>query len=238
MPSARWMRPDLIIRPTTDELAAAGHLLSQLPNVPLTVNEYIALRRPAQDRHWAHMRALPGAERLVAHLAAHGIPLAIATGSTRLNYARKTAHLQHVFQHFRGNIVCMDDDNGAHRGKPFPDLFLAAARGLGRNVGVEEGKGEGGKDGSGAGSLMEVECAERARGLVFEDSVTGVQAGKRAGMSVVWIPDERFFGVSGGAEAEQQPDQILRSLEEFVPEEWGLPPFDYSVAKIQSCVEK
>ena len=121
------------------------------------------------------MQLLPGVERLVAHLAAHGVPIAIATGSVRRNYERKTAHLQHVFARFGGHVVCSDDGTG--RGKPFPDVFLTAARALGRAVGPNEHDETAG--------VEEAERAERARGLVFEDATPGMQAGKRAGMSGV-----------------------------------------------------
>ena len=104
------------------------------------------------------------------------MPIAIATGSVRRNYERKTAHLQHVFGRFGEHVVCGGDD-GAGRGKPFPDVFLAAARALGRPVGPNEDDGE--------AAVGEAECTERARGLVFEDAIPGVQAGKRAGMSGV-----------------------------------------------------
>lgn len=120
------------------------------------------------------MQLLPGVARLVAHLAAHGIPIAIATGSVRRNFERKSAHLQHVFAHFGGHVVCGDD--GVGRGKPFPDAFLAAARALGRAVGPNE-----------QGDVVgDAEREERARGLVFEDAILGVQAGKRAGMNGVF----------------------------------------------------
>ncbi|KAI9448754.1 HAD-like protein [Lactarius psammicola] len=196
------------------ERASAAHLLSFFPDIPLTIDEYLARRTAAQDAHFPHVQLLPGVARLVAHLAAHSVPIAIATSSRRRNYERKTAHLQHVFGHFGEHVVCGDD--GAGRGKPFPDVFLAAARALGRAVGPNEGDGT-----AGAG---EAERAERARGLVFEDAIPGVQAGKRAGMSVVWVPDENLFSV-GYSQAVEQPDQTLRSLERFVPEEWSLPPF-------------
>ena len=68
------------------------------------------------------------------------------------------------------------DDASVGRSKPFPDVFLAAARTLGRAVG--SASEEGGEVGVG-----EAEREERARGLVFEDAVPGVMAGKRAGMN-------------------------------------------------------
>ncbi|KAI9437614.1 HAD-like domain-containing protein [Lactarius indigo] len=197
------------------ERAAAAHLLSFFPDIPLTIDDYLAQRTVAQDARWPHVQLLPGVARLVAHLAAHGVPIAIATGSVRRNYERKTAHLQHVFGCFGGHVVC-GGDNGAGRGKPFPDVFLAAARELGRTVGPNEDDG--------AAEVGEDERAERARGLVFEDAIPGVQAGKRAGMSVVWVPDENLLSI-GCPQSGEQPDQTLRSLEQFVPEEWGLPPF-------------
>jgi pseudouridine 5'-phosphatase len=151
---------------------AAEHLLSFFPDIPLTIDDYIAQRTVLQDARWPYVQLLPGVERLVAHLVAHRIPIAIATSSVRRNFERKTAHLQKVFSHFAGHIVCGSDDE-VGRGKPFPDLFLAAARTLGRDVGPNE-----------EGHLVgEAEREERARGLVFEDAVPGVQGGKRAGMN-------------------------------------------------------
>ena len=52
-------------------------------------------------------------------------------------------------------------------------MFLAAARLLGRGVGPNE-EGD---------VVAEAEREERVRGLVFEDSIPGVQAAKRAGMN-------------------------------------------------------
>ncbi|KAI0246442.1 HAD-like domain-containing protein [Lactifluus subvellereus] len=197
---------------------AAEHLLSFFPKIPLTIDDYLAQRTAGQDARWPYVQLLPGVARLVTHLAAHGIPIAIATGSVRRNFERKTAHLQHVFVHFGGYAVCGDD--GAGRGKPFPDVFLAAARALGRAVGPNE-------EGDVVG---DAEREERARGLVFEDAIPGVQAGKRAGMNVVWVPDENLLSVQS-SQVTEQPDQVLRSLEGFVPEEWGLPPYDDMVAQ-------
>lgn len=83
----------------------------------------------------------------------------------------KTGHLGEVFGCFEDKVVC-GDDAIVGRGKPAPDIFLIAAQQqLGRAVGkpTEE--------------CNEAEKAEREKGLVFEDALPGMQAGKRAGMS-------------------------------------------------------
>ncbi|KAH7919792.1 HAD-like protein [Leucogyrophana mollusca] len=198
------------------ERDAAELLLSFFPDIPLTVDTYLSLRRDAQDARWPTVQPLPGARRLIKHLHAHNIPIALATASQRRNLLLKTAHLGDMFGAFGARVVCADDVAGKTRGKPEPYIFLCAARErLGRGVG--EGEVEAcGEDGE--------EWRERARGLVFEDAIPGVEAGKRAGMSVVWVPDANLLNVEySGAHL---PDQTLKSLEEFVPEEWGLPPYD------------
>lgn len=84
----------------------------------------------------------------------------------------KTAHLGEVFGCFEGKVVCADDEKYSMKGKPEPDVFLTAAKEvLGRDVGVP---GE---------SCTSDQKEERAKGLVFEDAIPGLQAGKRAGMS-------------------------------------------------------
>ncbi|KAI1795624.1 HAD-like protein [Ganoderma leucocontextum] len=203
------------------EREAAAHLLSFFPDLPpsFTIDYYLTARRELQDLRWPSVRPLPGALKLVQHLGAHGVPLALATGSQRRNFELKSAHLGALFDRFGGRVVCADDglfERG--RGKPHPDIFLVAAeRFLGREVGMGEVL---------EGSVSEVQRAVRAKGLVFEDGIPGVQAGKRAGMNVVWVPDANLVSLGGEATSvDEQPDSTLKSLEEFVPEDWGLPPY-------------
>ncbi|CEH18481.1 Predicted haloacid-halidohydrolase and related hydrolases [Ceraceosorus bombacis] len=61
--------------------------------------------------------------------------------------------------------------------------------------------------------------------LVFEDAKPGVQAGKAAGMKVVWVPDPNLRALLSKENEDLNADQILESLEDFEPEAWGLPPF-------------
>jgi len=186
--------------------------MSYFPEISLTVDSYLTQRNVGQDALWPSVQLLPGIRRLVLHLRKHNIPIAVATSSKRRNYNLKTGHLAEVFECFEGNVVCGDDHPGKMRGKPEPDIFLMAAREkLGRKVGD-------------CTECSEEEKKERRKGLVFEDAIPGMQAGKRAGMSVVWVPDAKLLDVE--FTSPETADQILKSVEEFAPEQWGLPQYD------------
>ncbi len=45
-------------------------------------------------------------------------------------------------------------------------------------------------------------------------------------VAVVWVPDANLVALGGEATSvDEQADATLTSLEEFVPEDWGLPPY-------------
>lgn len=56
---------------------------------------------------------------------------------------------------------------------------------------------------------------------MFEDAPNGTKAAKSAGMQVVMVPDSHVT-------EEQKKDAtiVLKSLLDFKPEDFGLPPFD------------
>lgn len=58
--------------------------------------------------------------------------------------------------------------------------------------------------------------------LVFEDAINGINAAKQANMQRIWIP--KVAEISHGVE--NLTTMILRSLEDFQPELFGLPAFD------------
>lgn len=81
-----------------------------------------------------------------------------------------------LFGAFEGRVICADDGLvRPGRGKPHPDIFLVAAeKCLGRKVGEGEAVEAG---------VSEEQKLERAKGLVFEDAIPGVLAGRSAGMN-------------------------------------------------------
>ena len=88
------------------------------------------------------------------------------------------------------------DDPELTRGKPFPDQFLITAK-----------------------RFTDDPAPENV--LVFEDSSNGVIAAKSAGMGVVMVPDERLDKA-----LYNDPTQVMYSLENFKPEDFGFPPYD------------
>jgi beta-phosphoglucomutase-like phosphatase (HAD superfamily) len=85
------------------------------------------------------------------------------------------SHLD-IFKHFHPHVLTSNSPpvppaTQPTKGKPHPDIFLAAARSLGFNVGTEEEPAN------------DDERRERARGLVFEDALPGVESGLRSGMN-------------------------------------------------------
>lgn len=72
------------------------------------------------------------------------------------------------------------------RGKPAPDIYLVALETVNEKIRAEGKERE----------IRPDEC------LVFEDSVPGVEAGRRAGMQVVWCPHPELLAEYKGRERE------------------------------------
>uniref|UniRef100_A0A2A4K3D9 Uncharacterized protein n=1 Tax=Heliothis virescens TaxID=7102 RepID=A0A2A4K3D9_HELVI len=86
-------------------------------------------------------------------------------------------------------------DPDVDRGKPYPDIYLMAAAKFPDNP-------------------KPVKC------LVFEDSIIGLEAGVAAGMQVVMTPPKRL-----PPKYSRKATLVLKSLQDFKPEYFGLPPF-------------
>jgi len=106
----------------------AYQILIDALELPLTPDELANLQDPLLQQGFAHVSPMPGALKLTQILKDTGVPMALATSSSRSLYHRKTILHQEWFTCFRA-IFTGDD---VARLKPQPDIFLAAAKGLRR----------------------------------------------------------------------------------------------------------
>jgi pseudouridine-5'-monophosphatase len=112
--------------------------------------------------------------------------LSLASSAGHEKFALKTSHIPIIataFDDAAFHVFGDDPEMSDSRKKPEPDIFLLA---LQRLNAVEMKKGE--------RALEPKEC------LVFEDSIAGVEAARRAGMRVVWVPHPGLAKVCVGRE--------------------------------------
>jgi pseudouridine 5'-phosphatase len=128
--------------------------------LPITVSEYLELRRQMLEELFPQAEPMPGAVRLTRHLNTIGIPQAVASSSDRRHFELKTSRHKEWFSIFA--CAVLGDDSEIKRGKPFPDIFLVTAERL---------------------------KADPAHCLVLEDSPFGIEAARAAGMFAVAVPD-------------------------------------------------
>jgi len=144
-------------------LAGARFVVEHLA-LPISPEQYLAEREVILRESCKTARPMPGAIRLIEALHARGISLAIGTSSER-----DLCQLKLAAQPFgaRFHTIVCSDDAGVASAKPAPDIFLAAAQGLG---------------------------AAPERCLVFEDTPKGVAAARAAGMQVIAVIDPMLSG--------------------------------------------
>ncbi|KAI5292246.1 hypothetical protein KEM52_006512 [Ascosphaera acerosa] len=183
--------------------------------LPISIEEYSRQVAELQAQHFPHCAPLPGAVELLHNLASTAatstpVHIALATSSTERNYHLKTDHLQSLFSLFPPSRRVVGDDPriGHGRGKPLPDIYLLALETINSELRAD-GKPE----------IKPQEC------LVFEDSVPGVEAGRRAGMQVAWVPMAGLLNEYRGREDEVLAGRIGAYQEADLPvldkpEEW------------------
>lgn len=124
----------------------------------VAATELEALEREKEETYRAlyrpHLALLPGALAFIDHLRARGIKTAIASSAPRENRALVLDGLA-LWDRFDAVVVAE-----GLRGKPAPDIFLAAADAIG---------------------------LEPSACVAFEDAVNGVRAARAAGMRVVSV---------------------------------------------------
>jgi len=110
---------------------------------------------------------LPGVQRLIDHLVANNVPIAISTGSSNEAFDLKATNHAKFFTNFLHIVKCGSDPE-VKNGKPAPDAFEVCRQ---RFSPVPEAKN----------------C------LAFEDAPNGVKSAIAAGMQVVMVPDSRII---------------------------------------------
>ncbi|XP_064639182.1 pseudouridine-5'-phosphatase-like [Lineus longissimus] len=174
----------------------AIRILIDALELPLTIEEYKVKIAEKYKDVFPACDILPGVEKLVQHLHKHNIPMAVASGSNKHDYDLKTLQHSHLFDKFC-HVVLSSDDPDVKHGKPAPDCFLICAQRF--------------KD-----------SPDPEKVLVFEDAKNGVLGGLAANMQVVWVPDKQ----ADKSELVDHATLTLDSLEEFQPEQFGLPAYD------------
>ncbi|CAG2111899.1 unnamed protein product [Medioppia subpectinata] len=167
--------------------------------LPITVEEFTRLGNEYFNHIVKDVELMSGAERLVRHLYDHNIPLAIASGATSDAFAIKTAKFEHFFS--KNNFF-------KHLVIGGDDPLIARGKPF-PDIFIE------------AMNRFDP-IPETHNVLVFEDSLMGVKAALAANMPCVWVPDPVFDGSEGNATL------VLKSLLDFRPEVFGLPPFESS----------
>ena len=142
---------------------------------------------------------MPGVMSLLSTLSSTTTHLALATSSNAANYGIKTEHLSSLFSYFPPSQKVLGDDPRIPKGKgkPAPDIYLLAMETV--NEGIRARNAKAGDRTTGYEAEREVTPEEC---LVFEDSVPGVEAGRRAGMRVVWCPQPELLELYKGREGE------------------------------------
>ncbi|XP_022908027.1 pseudouridine-5'-phosphatase-like isoform X3 [Onthophagus taurus] len=163
--------------------------------LPISVDEFLELYYPICEETLTEPSLLPGAEKLVRHLAKHNIPIAIATSGNEWLSKIKTQNHVNLFSEFHHTVYGSSDPEVVN-GKPAPDIYLICASRFPDNPSPD-------------------------KVLVFEDAPNGVEGAYSAGMQVVMIPAPEVE-----EELKRHATLVLTTMEDFVPETFGLPPYD------------
>jgi pseudouridine-5'-monophosphatase len=163
----------------------ACRMTCEYHNLTESPESLCARRSAVETRYWPSIPLMPGASALVRGLSDRKIRQAIATASNRPSFEMKSAGHPDIVA-LMDHVVC---GNEVARGKPEPDLFLAA--------------------------LHKWEGIDPKNALVFEDSPLGIAAANRAGMPAVFIPDSHIDPVESLKEQDAKAVLTLNSLEAF-----------------------
>jgi beta-phosphoglucomutase family hydrolase len=168
-------------------LMDTSQVMKERFDLPLPVEEIAARRADNFVRLIrGNLKPMPGLYRLLDAVEKRGVPHAVATSSPSLYAA---AVLREIGVAERFDVLVTGDM--VERGKPAPDIYLAAAERLGTPASA---------------------C------LALEDSPNGVQAAKAAGLCCLAVPNEMTAALDlGGADAVfESLDAVADRLDEWL----------------------
>lgn len=157
---------------------SASKIFFEWAKLPISKEQYMLEQTEYQEKLFPDCLPLPGVEELLEKLGraktvrGERVHIALATSSHAAGFKLKTGHLEELFKVFEEKRRVLGDDSRipVGRGKPAPEIYLLALKTI--NDTLAEGEKE----------ILPEEC------LVFEDSVPGIESGRRAGMRCVWVP--------------------------------------------------
>ncbi|CAL1150955.1 unnamed protein product [Cladocopium goreaui] len=163
----------------------------KMPKTVLKAEKYVQEYMNDLKVLYGTIQAWPGTLHLLRRLKEMEVPMAIATSSPRPSFNQKMEYHKEILKLM--DVVVTGDE--VKRGKPQPDIFLEAARRLGKDA---------------------TKC------LVFEDSALGIAGAQAAGSLTVALPDPRF-PENARKLADLKPTWLLKDgIGQFDPEELEL----------------
>lgn len=204
---------------------AAGKIFHEWAKLPISHEDFMKRQVELQAEAFKNCKPLLGVETLLQRLQGartrsagiqspsrqeKKVRLALATSSHSRNYEIKTKNMQELFSVFpdRHKIVGDDSRIPKGRGKPLPDIYLLALQTINETISAEE---------EGERPVLPEEC------LVFEDSVPGVEAGRRAGMRAIWVPHPGLLEVYKDLEHEVLAGRTGEHKEDDLDHAEGIP---------------
>ncbi|KAI1211844.1 HAD-like domain-containing protein [Annulohypoxylon truncatum] len=191
-----------------------GDLFHDWAKLPISREQFARESSERMRLNFRDCEPLAGAEKLLEDLSharnasGNGIKLSLASGTKTHSYELKVSRpeTKRLLSFFESDRRILGDDPRVRgRGKPAPDIYSVALQSLNslldpgeRNIGANE-------------------C------LVFEDSVVGVEAARRAGMRVVWVPHPDM-----AVEYQGKEKDVLagRARIDSIEDEWQLGKID------------
>lgn len=228
----KYGRPLLNLSMQAQLMGVAGSTSSDMfhawAQLPISRDEWHRELGEQMRRGFPNCEPLPGATTLLSALSRavdartgeEQIELGLASNTKTSSFGLKISRpeTKALLDYIQPERRVLGDDSRLREGrsKPAPDIYLAALETLNSTRRT------------GRGPILPEEC------LVIEDSIAGVEAGRRAGMRVVWVPHPYL-----AAEYQLKEKEVLagRTGRSQIGDEWQLGEIDDGWAERISSLE-